>query len=439
MATENEVLDALRSIIDPDLGKDIVSLGFIKNLSIDGATVRFDIELTTPACPVKDRFRAQAEEAVGALPGVDSVQVNLTAQKRKPKPGPSVTALEQVGSVVAVSSCKGGVGKSTVAAFLARALQREGLRAGLIDLDIHGPSLPTLFRMYNAEVYAQGDTLLPLEVDGLKTMSMGYLIGDRPAVMRGPMISNYAMQILQQTMWGALDYLILDLPPGTGDIQLTLCQQANLDGTIIVTTPQALSLVDVGRGILMFERVNVPVLGVVDNMAYFDCDGCGKRHHPFGSSTATLEGRYGVRTLAQLPILPALTDVSKKDSGADIPAFAELAGQLHREIGKRRAAPEAHPEVNAEEGFVAIKWPDGNVDRIPNKTLRLSCECAICVDEFTGDRLLDAEKVPDDIQAEEIQPLGNYAVGITWTDGHSSGIFSWEHLRRVAREMAQES
>jgi len=432
MITESQVLDAMRHIIDPDFGKDIVSLGFIKNIQIDEGAVSFTVELTTPACPVKEKFQRDCEAAVAQLPGVKNVQVNMTAMAPKERTGPKIDTLKNVSAVIAVSSCKGGVGKSTVAAHLARAIQREGHKVGLLDVDIYGPSLPTLFKTNNPDVYMKNNLLEPIMCDGLKTMSLGYVMGDRPAVMRGPMVSNYTSQILQQTDWGELDYLIIDMPPGTGDIQLTLVQQAALDGAIIVTTPQALSLVDVSRGILMFESVKVPVLGVVENMSYFLCDNCEKKHFIFGSSSATLKARFGLDTLAQLPLIPGVSDTSSKDSGADIAAFAEMADKLHREVGKRRLESVAPPEVIPENGAILIKMGDGKEIRVGNKKLRISCQCALCVNEFTGQPMLNPDSVPEDIKVESVAPLGNYAIGIVWSDGHSSGIFPWEHIKRVA-------
>ncbi|HNR30206.1 MAG TPA: P-loop NTPase [Candidatus Hydrogenedentes bacterium] len=432
MPAEKEVLDALRHIIDPDLGRDIVSLGFVKNVRIQDGDVALTLELTTPACPVKERFREEARSAVSRLPGVKSVDVTLTAMASRRPQKPSVNLLDNVDTIIAVSSCKGGVGKSTIAGHLARAIQREGYAVGVLDTDIYGPSFPTLFNVHNPDVVMTNESILPVEVDGLKTMSLGFLMGDRPAVLRGPIVSNYTIQMLRQTDWGKLDYLIIDLPPGTGDIQLTLVQQASLDGAIIVTTPQALSLVDVARGILMFEKVEVPVLGIVENMAYFTCDDCGKRHFPFGNSTATLKTRFGLNTLAQLPILPGVSSVAHRQDGADVPAFAQLAENLHREVGKRRAAAGGRPEATVEPGHIRVRWPDGVESRIPNVTLRASCQCALCVNEYTGGAILDPKTIPGDLEAENVEPLGNYAVSISWSDGHSSGIFSWDHLRAVA-------
>lgn len=432
MPTEAQILDAMRHIIDPDLGKDIVSLGFIKHLVVDGGKVAFTVELTTPACPVKDQFKQQCEAAVAQLPGVASVAVTMGAMAPKERPGPKIDTLADVGAIIAVSSCKGGVGKSTVAALLARAIQREGHAVGLLDLDIYGPSMPTLMRTHHPQVRMRDKIIEPVVVDGLKTMSLGYVMGEQPAVMRGPMVAGYTTQVLQQTGWGRLDYLIIDLPPGTGDIQLTLVQQASLDGAIIVTTPQSLALVDVARGILMFEKVSVPVLGVVENMAWFECDGCAKRHHLFGGGTASLTDRFGLSVLARLPILPGLSEAATRDAGAAVPAFAQLADSLHREVGRRRMAGDDRPTVTPERGKILVEWADGTESRIHNKALRCSCQCALCVDEYTGAAMLDPGTVPDDIRVEAVQPLGNYAVAITWSDGHSSGIYSWSHLRRVA-------
>lgn len=437
MVEKTQVLAALSTIIDPDFGRDIVSLGFIKNLDIeDSGKVSFTIELTTPACPVKDKFKSDAEAAVAAIPGVTEVVVTMSAMAPRERQAPKANTLTQVKNVVAVSSCKGGVGKSTVAAFLARALQREGHQVGLLDLDMYGPSLPTLLQTRNPEVYMRRELIQPVEVDGLKTMSLGYMMGDKPAVVRGPIVSNYTMQLLQQTEWGPLDYLIIDMPPGTGDIQLTLTQQAALDGAIIVTTPHALSLADVARGILMFETVHVPVLGVVENMAWFECGQCSTRHYPFGQHDAALQKRFGITSLAQLPIRHGLSLANNRGCGADIQEFARLAEQLHRAIGMRRLGGEEQPAVEARPDGVYITWPDGSKSVAGNKALRASCQCALCVNEYTGEKILNPATIPADITAKEVQPLGNYAVAITWSDGHNSGIFTWEHLREHSEEIA---
>jgi ATP-binding protein involved in chromosome partitioning len=439
MPEKTQVLAALSTIIDPDFGRDIVSLGFIKELEIKGGAVSFAIELTTPACPVKEKFRADADAAVRAIPGVESVNITMTAMAAKPKAKPKSNALENVKNVVAVSSCKGGVGKSTVAAFLARAIQREGHKVGLLDLDMYGPSLPTLMQCRQPEVFMRRELIQPVVVDGLKTMSLGFMMGDKPAVVRGPIVSNYTMQLLQQTEWGDLDYLIIDMPPGTGDIQLTLVQQASLDGAIIVTTPHALSLADVARGILMFETVHVPVLGVVENMAWFDCGKCSERHFPFGQNGRALQDRFGIPTLAELPIRDGLSLASTRDAGKDIPEFAQLADHLHRAIGVRMLNAEDQPKAEARADGIYVTWPDGGMTVVGHRNLRASCQCALCVNEYTNEPILDPATIPADIHPKEVQPLGNYAVAITWSDGHSSGIFTWQHLREHSEEIAPPS
>ncbi len=433
MLTDSQVLDSMRHIIDPDLGKDIVSLGFIKNLQISGGDVSFVVELTTPACPVKEQFKTDCEQAVRALSGVTSVAVEMSAMKPKRQPGTGINSLERVDIVIAVSSCKGGVGKSTIAAQLACAMQREGLRVGLLDTDIYGPSVPTLFNIRQPQIMMRDKMLIPLEVDGLKLMSVGFVMGDAPAVMRGPMVSNYVQQILQQTDWGDLDYLVIDMPPGTGDIQLTLVQQAAFDGAIIVTTPHSLSLVDVARGILMFEKVNVPVLGIVENMAYFICDNCDKKHYLFGKSAQALKDRFGLDTLAQFPILEGISDLSDTNAAADLEPLKQLTDNLHRAVGKRRIQHEALPVVTHQPGHIRVQWPDGSEDLLVNRDVRAACQCAACIEEYTGQHILDPETIASDIQATSIDTLGNYAVCIAWNDGHSSGIFTWERLKEIAK------
>src|ERR1039457_6861184 len=217
--------------------------------------------------------------------------------------------MKQVKHIVAVSSCKGGVGKSTIACALSLELVHRGFKTGLLDADIYGPSLPSLFQLQNAQVKSNEFKMIsPIEHKGLKLMSFGFLLGDAPAVMRGPIVTRYIQQLLFQTDWGELDYLILDMPPGTGDVQLTITQSIQLSGAVIVTTHHSLSLVDTARGILMFEKVKVPILGVIENMAYFVSPDSPKKYYIFGEQKAgALSKRFGVKTLAEIPILGELS------------------------------------------------------------------------------------------------------------------------------------
>ncbi|MCC7013941.1 MAG: Mrp/NBP35 family ATP-binding protein [Planctomycetes bacterium] len=271
--TEARVLDALRQVQDPDLHQDIVSLGFVKKVELGDDSVSVVINLTTPACPVKDQMKAQAEQLLRALPGVKTVKVEMTADVRHQAGGPPRVLAPEVRHIVAVSSGKGGVGKSTVAVNLAIALAQTGAKVGLLDCDIYGPDVPMMMGLAGAPEQV-GRRLLPKERHGIKTMSIGYLLDDeKPAIWRGPMVHKLIEQFLGDVEWGPLDYLLVDMPPGTGDAQLSLAQIVPLSGAVIVTTPQAVSTFDVGKAIAMFRQVNVEVLGLVENMSGFVLEG----------------------------------------------------------------------------------------------------------------------------------------------------------------------
>jgi ATP-binding protein involved in chromosome partitioning len=266
--SKESVLEVLKQVIDPDLHQDIVSLGFVKNVAVCDGVVKTTINLTTPACPVKDQLKAQAERLIRTLPGVREVNVEMTAEVRAQQ-GPPRELAKGVKHIVAVSSGKGGVGKSTVAVNLAVALRQTGARVGLLDCDVYGPDIPMMMGL-SGEPEQVERKLIPKERHGVKTMSIGYLLADdRPVVWRGPMVHKLIEQFLGDVVWGELDYLLVDMPPGTGDAQLSLAQIVPLSGAVLVTTPQAVSTFDVTKAIAMFKQVNVEVLGLVENMAGF--------------------------------------------------------------------------------------------------------------------------------------------------------------------------
>jgi ATP-binding protein involved in chromosome partitioning len=269
----DRVLEALRNVQDPDLHKDIVSLGFVKRCDVSPkGAVGITIDLTTPACPVKDQMKAEAERLVRAIPGVTSVEIEMTATPRGPS-GPPRQLATGVRHIVAVSSGKGGVGKSTVAVNLAVALSKTGARVGLLDCDVYGPDIPMMMGL-SGEPEAYGKKLIPKERHGVKTMSIGYLLSEeKPVIWRGPMVHKLIEQFLADVEWGELDYLLVDMPPGTGDAQLSLAQIVPLSGAVLVTTPQAVSTYDVGKAIAMFRQVNVDILGIVENMAGYAISG----------------------------------------------------------------------------------------------------------------------------------------------------------------------
>lgn len=347
-----KILENLSKVQDPDLHKDIVSLGFVKNLKIEGSHVTFDLELTTPACPVKDELKKQCEDGIKSIDGIDSVEVNLTAQERKQQTQ-SAENLKQIKSIVAISSCKGGVGKSTVSVNLATALAAQGAKVGLLDADIFGPSLPTMFGLAKARPQIVNQKFIPFEVCGLKMFSAGFLFpADEAAVLRGPMVSNVLQQILFNTEWGELDYLFIDMPPGTGDVQLTLSQAVPLAGAAIVTTPQRIALIDVIKGIEMFSKVNIPIFGVLENMSYLDYN--NQKIPLYGPSGAPqLAQMYGLKILGQIPFYPDV--VAGSDKGQPVAAdpssepgqfYRNIASELVREVAIAQHGKQQIPQVD---------------------------------------------------------------------------------------------
>src|SRR6476469_2744737 len=280
---QSAVLDALKVVRDPDLNRDIVSLGFIKNLSIEGGRVAFTIELTTPACPVKDQMRDQARAAVLEVPGVTAVDVTMSARVREAvgADGPR-QALQGVKNVIAVGAGKGGVGKTTVAVNLAIALAKCGSKVGIIDADIYGPNVPIMLGM-KTQLTTDGQKIVPAEKYGLQVISMGFLTGDdAPIIWRGPMLHGALQQFFREVRWTNLDYLVIDLPPGTGDVVLSLSQTVSVAGAIVVTTPQQVSLADSRRALAMYKKLNIPALGIVENMSHFVCPNCSHDADIFG-------------------------------------------------------------------------------------------------------------------------------------------------------------
>ncbi len=282
--SEQAVLEKLSNIIDPDLRKDIVTLGFVKDLAISGGDVSFRIVLTTPACPVKEAFEAEAVKLVSEIEGVENVKVTMDAEVPQGRGIANNIALPGVKNIIAVSSGKGGVGKSTVAVNLAVSLALDGAKVGLMDADVYGPNVPMMLGIKQNQPDVANGKLQPIEAHGVKMISMAVLVpADKPMILRGPMLHGVVRQFLTDVEWGELDYLIVDMPPGTGDVQLSLAQLVPVQGAVLVTTPQAVSLSDVRRALAMFETVSIPVLGVVENMSYFvPPDMPDKRYNIFG-------------------------------------------------------------------------------------------------------------------------------------------------------------
>ncbi|MEP0815000.1 MAG: Mrp/NBP35 family ATP-binding protein [bacterium] len=345
--TEEQVLAALAKVIDPDLHRDIVSLGFIENLQISGNNdVSLTIVLTTPACPMKDRMKNEAMEHLRAIPGIGRIEITMDAKvvKRDAKITPQ-NLLPQVGNSLAIASGKGGVGKSTVAANMAVALAKDGATVGLLDADIYGPSIPIMMGVQGHRPRISSEKkILPIEVFGVKLMSIGFLIDpDQAVIWRGPMVGAAVKQFLSDVEWGELDYLVIDLPPGTGDAQLTLVQNLEVTGAVIVTTPQKVAHSVAAKGISLFRKMNVPVLGIIENMSYYVCPDCGKEDDIFGRGGGREIAEYhDVPFLGEIPINgtlrkasdEGLPEVARDPDSAISSSFFEVSRNLAANVSK---------------------------------------------------------------------------------------------------------
>jgi ATP-binding protein involved in chromosome partitioning len=351
--TEAAVLDALRAVKDPDLHKDIVTLGFVKNLRITDASVAFVVELTTPACPVKDLLRDQARSVVLALPGVSRVDVEMTAQVRAVgRPELGRAPVEGVKNIIAVGAGKGGVGKTTLSVNLAVALAKRGSRVALLDGDMYGPNVPIMLGL-KTQLETDGTKIKPAERYGLQVVSMGFLTqDDAPVIWRGPMLHGAIQQFFRDVQWRDVDYLIVDMPPGTGDVALSLSQTVPVAGAVLVTTPQTVSLADTRRAVAMYRKLNIPPVGLIENMSYFSCPDCGHESDIFGKGGGErLATELSVPFLGGIPLYEPIRAGS--DSGVPIvesdpesaPARAifaaadRVAAQISISAHARRAIP----------------------------------------------------------------------------------------------------
>lgn len=482
---QGEVLQALRAVVDPDLNQDIVALGFVKNMKLDeeARDVSFDVELTTPACPVKEVFAADCERLVMDIPWTQKVSVTMTAQETAMDT--DTLGMAQVGAVIAVSSCKGGVGKSTTAVNLAFALQNLGATVGIFDADFYGPSLPTMVKPDNDVVRFVGRQIAPLQRNGVRLMSFGY-VNEGSAIMRGPMITQLLDQFLSVTQWGSMDYLIIDMPPGTGDIQLTLTQRLNITAAVIVTTPQELSFADVVRGVEMFDSVNVPCVAAVENMAYYEVDKQSmlekeklkvefaaklqakgafangeadslaeelvqlvientpsepEQIRIFGPGHKTrLSEQWGIEHTYSMPLMGQIA--ANGDSGtpfilehpdsAQARIYSELASTVVSEVAKTKYSKDSlRPEINYQEEEHKIKVDDGE---ITPADLRRGCRCAACVEEMSGRQILVASDVSEAIKPMKMYPTGQYALSVDWSDGHRS-LYPYRQIRAMLQDM----
>lgn len=454
--TSAMVLDALRQVTDPSTGKDFVSLGLVANVRVQQGKVSFDLYLPSGAEGHMEALRSKALASVKSISGVSAVFPNIL-KKPKPRVVHGAQAVPGVNHVIVVGSGKGGVGKSTTAVNLAMALKKLGYATGLLDADIYGPSVPTMLgknfpRSADGMQPATEDNLLiPFDLQGLKVISLGLLIGrDQPTVWRAPMATKMIQQFLLGVKWGDLDFLIVDLPPGTGDIQLTLSQQSNITGAVVVTTPQQVAIEIARKGLLMFRHVGVPVLGVVETMSGFACGDCGAVTSIFGEGGAKkLSQEDGVPLLGQIPVDAALVRacdegepiVLKDPKSPSAVSYMQAASRLVATIESQASsgegkdvvplAVEPMPAISTEGHRLAIYWSDGQKFVYNSRDLRFACPCAVCVDEFSGQRKITKDSVASDVALEKALPVGRYGVNLVWNDKHSTGIYTYKYLREL--------
>jgi ATP-binding protein involved in chromosome partitioning len=457
--TSAMVLDALRKVSDPGSGKDLVSLGLVANVRVQQGKVSFDVYVPSHAEGHKDALRESCVKAVKAISGVQAVMPNLF-QKPKPRVVHGQQAIPGVNHVIVVGSGKGGVGKSTSSVNLAMALKKLGHSVGLMDADIYGPSVPTMLGKHfprgadALQPEMKDNQIIPFDMQGVKVISLGLLIGrDQPTVWRAPMATKMIQQFLLGVHWGELDFLIIDLPPGTGDIQLTLSQQSNLTGAIVVTTPQAVAIDIAKKGLLMFQHVGVPILGLIETMSGFGCSECGTVTSIFGEGGAKkLSAETSVPLLGQIPLDAALVracdegepivmrDPASPSAKAYMAAAAKIVGAIEAQSGVGQdvvpLAVEPIPGNGAHK--LAVYWSDGQKYTYTARALRFACPCAVCVDEFSGERKIQLDSIPQDIALEKALPVGRYGVNLVWSDKHSTGIYTYKYLRELDAERTME-
>lgn len=364
--TKEDVLKALGAVQDPELHRDLVSLGMVEDIEVDGSAVSFAIVLTTPACPLKRQIEAAAREAVAAIPGVENVRIQITSRVRTGQTK-SNEMISGVRNIIAVGSGKGGVGKSTVSVGLALALAECGAKVGLLDADIWGPNIPQMLEI-QAPPRTEDKRLIPAVGHGIKVISMDFFVdASTPVVWRGPLVGKMVQQFLSDVDWGELDYLVVDLPPGTGDASLTLAQSIPLTGLVVVVTPQGVALADAVKALSMFKRMEVPILGVVENMSYFLCPHCNERTDIFGHGGAReMAEELEIPFLGEIPLDPVIRaggDVGQPVLVVDPEsplsrAFRDIAGQVAARVSLENLKQEDN-ERQQEEGGIEFITPRG--------------------------------------------------------------------------------
>ncbi len=475
--TKPQVLEALKRIKGPDLSGNIVDLGMVSEVLVREGRVAFSITVPAERARELEPLRQAAEKVVKELAGVTGVTVVLTADTPKggtapqhapeharvaqararaavtsgnggarPAAGAAASrgsgAIPGVKHMIAVASGKGGVGKSTTAVNIALGLQALGRKVGILDADIYGPSQPRLLGLKGRPQVVSGTAMRPMEAYGLKAISMGMMVDeDTPIVWRGPMVVQALNQMMRDVVWGELDALIVDMPPGTGDVQLSMAQQAPLSGAIIVSTPQDLALIDARKGLNMFKKVDVPVLGIIENMSYFLCPKCGERSDIFGHGGAEAEAkRLGVPFLGAVPLHMEIR--TRSDAGQPVVAAAPDSenARIFREIAEKAwsvliGTQSAEPpllQVPPARDLLRVSFEDGRSYELSAEMLRVMSPSAEVQGHSPDQRVTVANK--RNVKIRELAGVGNYAVRITFDDGHNTGLYTWAYLDELGQE-----
>jgi ATP-binding protein involved in chromosome partitioning len=464
--TKSQVQDALRAVEGPDGHGNIVDLGLLSEIVLKDDRLYLSITVPPQRASELEGMRRAAEKAAAGIAGVASVTVVLTAEKdsasrgnggassSKPSPaasssrsGTELAKLKGIKHLIAVASGKGGVGKSTTAVNLALGLKSMGLNVGMFDADIYGPSQPRLLGLTGQMPFATEDQkrLIPLKAFGIGVMSMGFLVDEAtPVVWRGPMVVQALQQMLYDVEWdneGELDALIIDMPPGTGDVQLTMAQQVPLSGAVIVSTPQDLALIDARKGLNMFRKVNVPVIGLIENMSYFLCPKCGERSEIFGHGGAEKEAeKLGLTFLGGIPLHMEIRELS--DAGKPITAsdpnspeariYRDIAATVWGEVQSAKDIEIPVMKVSSARDNLTITFKDGFSYDLPAEMLRVMSPSA----EVQGHSRDQRVTVPGkrSVKIRELKPVGKYAAKIVFDDGHDTGLYSWSYLHDLGRE-----
>ena len=441
-SSDKETIKYILKEITTEEGRSILDLGLLYDIKYDtnNDKIKILLNLHKDFRRIKQMIENKLKESSELKD--KKIEISIAPQETKSESKKKI-GLAKVKNIIAVSSCKGGVGKSTVSVNLAFALMQRNKKVGIFDADIYGPSLPTMISPKDATLRTYEDSpeiIIPIEFSGIKAMSFGFAAPGRRAIMRGPIVSNLVTQLVCNTDWGDLDYLIVDMPPGTGDIQISLCQELNFTGGVVVTTPQKLSFIDVVKGIEMFDELKIPILCVVENMSYYTCDNCDKKHHIFGKGYVNmLQKQFGIEDSFSLPIDPMISRVSDLGSPYVLIApettssqatFKQISENLISKVEDLQLMLKNKPNIEyiPKEESIYLRYDGDKVKKISPLHLRQKCICAACIDEFTGEKLLKDKQIPMDVHPKKMEDKGNYAVAIVWSDGHRSSIYPYKRL-----------